>query len=95
LKVRWTRLALADLEAIGDFVARDSPAAAHRVIARIVAAVETLSDHPHLGRPGRVAGTREFVVPDTPYVAPYRVRGDEVEVLAVFHGAQRWPDAFG
>jgi toxin ParE1/3/4 len=36
-----------------------------------------------------------LVVPDTPYIAPYRVRGDEVEVLAVFRGARRWPDALG
>ena len=39
----------------------------------------------------RVAGTRELVVPDTPYVIPYRLRGDRLEVIAVFHGPQKWP----
>jgi toxin ParE1/3/4 len=95
LRIRWTRPALADLEAIGDFIARGNPIAARRLVARIAASVRPLSDHPHLGRPGRVTGTRELVVPDTPYIVPYRVRGEEVEVLAVFHGARRWPDAFG
>jgi toxin ParE1/3/4 len=95
LRVRWTRPALADLEAIGDFVAGDNPTAARRLVARIAASVEALSEHPHLGRPGRITGTRELVVPDTSYIAPYRVHGDEIEVLAVFHGARRWPDAFG
>jgi toxin ParE1/3/4 len=66
LKTRWTRPALADLEAIADFIGRDNPHAAQRVIVRIVGAVETLGEHPHLGRPGRIAGTRELVVADTP-----------------------------
>jgi len=48
-----------------------------------------------MGRPGRVDGTREFVVAGTPYIIPYRVRGETVELLAVMHGARRWPDTFG
>jgi toxin ParE1/3/4 len=53
-----------------------------------------LTKHPHIGRAGRVPETRELVVAKTPYIVPYRVRGDEVEILAVFHGARRWPDGF-
>lgn len=93
MRLRWTSVALADLEAIADYIARDNPAAAAaRVVAAIFASVEGLASHPHLGRPGRVAQTRELVVADTPYIAPYRVPGDEVQILAVFHGARRWPD---
>jgi plasmid stabilization system protein ParE len=44
-----------------------------------------------MGRPGRVLGTRELVVPDTPYVIPYRVRRERLELIAVFHGRQKWP----
>lgn len=44
-----------------------------------------------MGRAGRVAGTRELVVADTPYIIPYRVRGDAVEILRVFHAARKWP----
>jgi len=95
LRTRWTRPALGDLEAIGDFVARDNPAAAGRLVTRIVEAIETLCDHPHLGRPGRVAGTRELAIAETPYVVPYRVVDDGVEILAVIHGARRWPDRLG
>jgi toxin ParE1/3/4 len=62
------------------------------LVTRIVEAIETLCDHPHLGRPGRVAGTRELVIAETPYVVPYRVVDDGVEILAVIHGARRWPD---
>jgi addiction module RelE/StbE family toxin len=95
LRTRWTRPALADLEAIGDFVARDNPNAAGRIVSRIVEAVETLRDHSHLGRPGRIAGTRELVIADTPYLVPYRVVDDDVQILAVIHGARRWPDTLG
>jgi toxin ParE1/3/4 len=94
LRIRWTRPALADIETIGDFVARDNPAAGRRIAVRLVASVNALRDHPNLGRPGRLTGTRELVVPGTPYLIPYRVLGDDVEVLAVFHGARRWPGAF-
>src|SRR5437868_4762505 len=56
-----------------------------------LAAVDRLAQMPNLGRPGRVPGTRELVVPGTRYVIPYRVRAERLEIIAVFHGRQRWP----
>jgi toxin ParE1/3/4 len=94
MKVRWTTLALHDLEAIGDYIARDNAAAAERLVSRIFAQVDVLASHGHIGRPGRVPGTRELVISDTSYIAPYRVIADAVEILAVFHGARQWPERF-
>jgi toxin ParE1/3/4 len=94
MKVRWTAPALGDLEAAGDYIARDNPSAAARVITAVLDQADALATHPHIGRPGRVPGTRELVVTTTPFIAAYRVRDQEVEVLAVFHGARRWPDRF-
>jgi toxin ParE1/3/4 len=94
LRIRWTGSALADLEAIGDFIALDNAVAAQRMVVGLVASVDALRDHPNLGRPGRLTGTRELVVSGTPYVVPYQVQGDDVQILAVFHGARRWPAAF-
>jgi toxin ParE1/3/4 len=54
--------------------------------------VERLGAFPAIGRPGRVAGTRELVVSGTPYIVPYRVRGERVQIITVLHSAQRWPD---
>ena len=54
--------------------------------------MELLADQPGLGRAGRVSGTRELVVARTPYVVPYRVKGEVIEALRVYHGAQRWPE---
>ena len=91
LGIRWLKRALANLDAEAAFIARDQPAAAARVVDAIITTVELLAQHPARGRPGRVEGTRELVVPDTPNLAPYRVRGHAVEILRVFHGARKWP----
>ena len=73
-------------------IAADNPTAAIRMIERIRAAVTRLAGSPALGQPGRVAGTRERVIPRTPYIVPYRVNGDVVQIITVLHDAQRWPD---
>ncbi len=94
MKLRWTTPALRDLEAIGDAIARDDPGAAARTVTRVLDRAGLLTEQPHIGRPGRVPGTRELVVTGTPYIVPYRVRDDAVELLAVLHGARRWPEGF-
>lgn len=87
-------MALANLDAEADYISRDSPAAAERLVAAIEDGLELLARHPAMGRPGRVEGTRELVIPGTPYIIPYRVRADRVEVLRVFHAARKWPPKF-
>jgi toxin ParE1/3/4 len=80
------------LEDIYEHVAAINPTAASCMIERIRAAVTRLAGSPGLGRPGPVAGTRELVIPRTPYIVSYRVRGDVVQIITILHGAQRWPD---
>ena len=92
MNIVWSELALDDLESLYGYISKDSPEAGRRTALAIVALVETLPDNPHIGRPGRVPGTRELVVPNTPYVVPYRVHASEVQILRVYHGARRWPD---
>ena len=82
------------LEDIHELIAADNPDAAARVIERIRIAVERLREFPALGRPGRIDGTRELVITGTPYIVPYRVHADEVQIITVLHSAQRWPDRF-
>lgn len=94
MRVRWLRKALANLEAEADYIAQDNPIAARRLVRNIFQAVQLLKKNPAIGRAGRVAGTRELVVPGTPYIIPYRVRGGTVEILRVFHAARKWPGKF-
>lgn len=91
MNIVWSPRAIEHLAHLRAYVALDNPKAANRVAAALLDAVERLAERPNLGRPGRVAGTRELVVPGTPYVIPYRLRGDRLEVIAVFHGRQKWP----
>jgi toxin ParE1/3/4 len=94
VRVRWLRTALANLDAEAEYIAEDNPGAAGRVVQKIFRTVDLLRENPAMGRAGRVAGTRELVVPETPYIIPYRVREDAVEILRVFHAARKWPAKF-
>jgi toxin ParE1/3/4 len=46
-----------------------------------------------MGRPGRVPGTRELVIPKTPFIVPYRLQRKVIQILRVYHGARRWPES--
>lgn len=92
MRVRWLRKALRNLDEEATYVAVEDPAAAQRVVKRVLNAVALLEDQPSLGRPGRVPGTRELIVPDTRYIVPYRVRAASIEVLRVFHASRRLPN---
>lgn len=91
MRVKWLRTALRNLDAEASFIAEDDPAAARVVVERVLKAVAVLAAQPGLGRPGRVPNTRELVILHTRYMVPYRVRGDTVEVLRVFHTSRRPP----
>jgi plasmid stabilization system protein ParE len=91
MRVRWLRTALRNLEDEAAYIATDDPEAARLVVQRVLEAVDALADQPGLGRPGRVPGTRELIVRKTRHIVPYRVNGEVVEVLRVFHTSRRLP----
>jgi len=91
MRVRWLRTALANVDEEAAHIAADDLAAAQAVVQRVLDAVALLERQPNLGRPGRVPGTRELVVPKTRYIVPYRVRADVIEILRVFHTSRRLP----
>src|SRR5208282_6635878 len=76
------------------FISLGSPQAAARLVETITVSVNRLAEFPWLGRPGRISGTRELVISGTPYIVPYRVRGDVVQLIRVFHAARKWPSQF-
>lgn len=92
MRVRWARPALADLAEIHDYIAAENPVAAKQVIRHIRQDANILNEHPAIGRPGRVPGTRELVVGRLPYVIAYRSGTREVHIVAVIHTSRRWPD---
>ena len=86
----WTRLAAADRREIRAWIAQDNPAAALHLDQRLSEAAQHLVEHPDLGRPGRVPGTRELVIHQN-YILVYDSGGDRVRVLRVLHAARQWP----
>jgi toxin ParE1/3/4 len=95
MRVRWLRRALQNLDEEATYLARDSPRIAGEFVRHLQASAAMLGDHPNMGRPGRIAGTRELVVTRFSYILPYRVREGSVEILRVFHTARKWPERLG
>jgi toxin ParE1/3/4 len=91
VRVRWTRRALADLEAQRAHIAADNPYRAERMGERALTLIEALAEFPYRGRSGRVSGTREFVLPGLPWTAIYEIGEDVVVVLRLLHQRQAWP----
>lgn len=94
MQIKWLREAGQDLITIRRYIAEDHPGAAAQVAQRILDTVTYLRDHPGIGRVGRIPGTRELVIPGLPYIVPYRVKGDAIEILGVLHTSQEWPKEF-
>lgn len=90
LRLEWTTPAADQFEYAQDFYHALNPVAAKAMALRLMEAAQRLCEHPTMGRPGRVPGTREWVVARTPYLVVYRERGDALEVLHVWHEAQDW-----
>jgi toxin ParE1/3/4 len=91
MQVRWSTAAAQDLFRIIEYIHKENPPAAQRVAQTIYQHVGSLTSFPHLGRLGRVDGTRELPVPSLPFLVVYRVTQEAVEIAGVIHGAQRWP----
>jgi len=93
VRIRWTRRYLKELVAIADYIGERNPQAAARIVNEIHTKTnKLLSANPFIGRVGEIKGTRELVIPGTPYIVAYRVRDSEVDILFVQHGARQWPD---
>ena len=94
MKIAWSPEAIEDLVSLRAYIAEDNPAAARRTVQHLIESIEQLlPDNPRIGRAGRVPGTRELVIPKTPYIVPYRLQRTTIQILRVYHAARRWPDS--
>ena len=91
MKFVWTPQAVEDLNSLYLYLFERNPNAAKRTVQRVYEVIDlVLVDNPQAGRPGRVEGTRELVITQTPYVVPYRLREGAIELLRIYHGARPW-----
>jgi addiction module RelE/StbE family toxin len=91
--IEWTEQAARQLDQAHDYIAlSNGEDVAARITMQIVTSVEQLAAFPMSGRAGRVPGTRELVIANTSFIAAYAIEQARIVILAIYHGAQRWPE---
>jgi toxin ParE1/3/4 len=91
--IEWTEQATRQLDQAHDYITlSNSEEVADRITMQIVTSVQQLATFPMSGRSGRVPATRELVISNTPFTAAYAIDQDRIVILAVYHGAQQWPE---
>ena len=94
-EIEWTEQATRQLDQAHDYIAlSNSEDVAFRITTLIVTTIQQLTAFPTSGRAGRVPGTREVVISNTPFIAGYAVDHGRIVILSIYHGAQQWPEAF-
>ena len=88
MRLRYTRLALADLESVLDYIAQHSPQGARRVQSRIQTIVDVLSQHPHIGTRTNDPTIRRMTVLPYPYLIFYEATAEEIIIHTVRHAAR-------
>ena len=93
--IKWTEQATQQLDQAHDYIAfSNNRQVAARITTQIVNGVQQLAAFPMSGKAGRVPGTRELVISNTPFIAAYAIDKTDIVILAIYHGAQRWPESF-
>ena len=93
--IEWTEQATRQLDQAHDYIAlSNSEEVASRITMQIVSSVQQLAVYPMSGKAGRIPGTRESVISNTPFIIAYAIEETDIVVLAVYHGAQHWPEGF-
>jgi toxin ParE1/3/4 len=87
MALKWTQTALRTLDEIAQYIAQDNPARAASIVKELRQSTEKLASFPGMGRAGRVHGTRELVIHKN-YLAIYRARADDVEILRIHQVAR-------
>lgn len=95
MRIKWTEAASEDLDHIYNYISKDNTSTAVDVVLHILNSVKNhIPTNTAIGRPGRVFGTRELIITNYPYIVPYRVVNDEIEIIRVLHSSMKWPDSF-
>jgi toxin ParE1/3/4 len=94
VKLVWSSAAIRDLQQIVDYLQGESTGGANTIRRRILETVRRVGQMPYSGRIGRVEGTREAVVPRSPFIVVYELSAQAIEILGVWHAARLWRATF-
>jgi toxin ParE1/3/4 len=93
--IKWTEQATRQLDQAHDYITlSNNKEVAAGITLQIVNGVQQLAAFPMSGRAGRVPGTRELVISNTPFIVAYAIDKADIVVLAIYHSAQHWPESF-
>ncbi|MDG2738361.1 type II toxin-antitoxin system RelE/ParE family toxin, partial [Vibrio parahaemolyticus] len=84
MQIKWLKKALINLEHSAEYLQEQNPQSARDFVKEVHELTELLKANPAMGRPGRVFGTRELILQKFPYLIPYRVKDNRIEILRVF-----------
>ena len=91
MKTKWTKVSIKDLNHIFDYIENeDRPETARDMIQKIINSVSQLERFPEIGRVGRVKGTKELIIPSTPFIIIYRIKNSVLEILTILHHSKMW-----
>ena len=95
MNIRWQTQAHKDLQGVLHFHTNQRSTAGPKLVQNIIHfAIKQLQVAPQSGRQGRVEGTRELIVPGCLFVVVYRIKNNEIQILAIRHQARLWPNHF-
>jgi plasmid stabilization system protein ParE len=94
MNVIWAAASVKHLQEVVDYIQSESTEGAITTRHRILEMVRRVGEMPHSGRIGRVEGTREVVIPRSPYIVVYQLTAEAVEILGIWHSARQWPESF-
>ncbi|MCF6319867.1 MAG: type II toxin-antitoxin system RelE/ParE family toxin [Proteobacteria bacterium] len=95
MNILWSPEAVQDLVSLRDYIAQDSSKSAAIVVNTILEFIEQqLTQFPNSGRKGRVKGTLELLVPRLPFIIPYRLKENNIEIIRIYHNSRQWPESF-
>ena len=94
MKVFWSAASVTHLKEALEYIQGESTTGAINTRRRILETVVRVGQMPYSGRVGRAEGTREAVVPRSPYIVVYQISAHAVEIVGIWHAARLWPDSF-
>ena len=94
MNVFWSDASIRHLKEALKYIQGESATGAVNVRGRILSTAWRVGQMPYSGRIGRVQGTREAVVPNSPYIVVYEISALSVEIVGIWHAAREWPESF-
>lgn len=90
MQIKWEEDAISDLINLRNHIQQENPTAAEKIAHKILNSIDTLIEHPLLGKAGRIHKTRELIITASKYAIIYKAEAENITILRVFHQSQLW-----